>query len=434
MQASLVTTIVVLMDETRQTLAGALRDELRARRASPRTAEAYEMWLRRYVRFHGRRHPRAMGRVEVAAFLEHLESERGVAPSTYNQARSALRFLYRELLKEDAPWMDDIPRASQRHRLPTVLARDSLGRVVAQLRGMPRLIVLLMYGSGLRLLEACALRVQDVDLVRRQLFVRDEHLQHHRITRLSESCVEALGPHIGAVYELRRRDIAAGRGYVVLPRQFWRAGPAARRDWRWHWLFPATRGYRVALTTKWTRHHLHETVVQRAVSAAVRRAKLGELGKGVSCHTFRHSFAVHLLEMGYDVRVVQELLGHRDLSTTMVYSQLVSESWKALRSPADLLALPVVEPRKSVEAFSRTAGPGPEIRAGVGAGTDDGWPSGHATGPDSIGQGAIPGDSGGEPAEALEAPGVRLTESTSLMRRRLIEGRLVKVPWRDRST
>ena len=422
------------MNKRSSTLIRALREELGTRRASPRTVEAYEMWARRYVRFHGRRHPREMGHAEVAAFLEHLAAERQVAASTYNQARSALRFLYRELLKEDAPWLDDIPRAGQRHRLPTVLARDSVDRVVAQLGGMSRLIVLLMYGSGLRLLEACALRVQDVDLVRREIFVRDEHGQRHRITRLSDGCAETLAPHIEAVYELRRRDIAAGRGYVVLPRQFWRTGPAVRRDWRWHWLFPATRGYRVPFTRKWVRHHLHETVVQRAVAAAIRRAKLGKLGKGVSCHTFRHSFAVHLLEMGYEVRIVQELLGHRDVSTTMQYSQLVSQPGKSVRSPADLLALPVVAPGKLLAGVTPAAGHDLDSR-GVGGASDDGvWPGGLASAAGATGRDANPGGSGGVSAEAPEPRGVRLIESVSLMRRRLIEGRLVKPPWHERST
>jgi integron integrase len=374
-----------------------------------------------------------MGHAEVAAFLEHLASERQVAAATYNQARSALRFLYRELLKEDAPWLDDIPRAGQRQRLPIVLTRDSVDRVVAQLGGMARLIVLLMYGSGLRLLEACALRVQDVDLVRREVFVRDEHGQRHRITRLSDGCAAALAPHIEAVYELRRREIAAGRGYVVLPRQFWRAGPAVRRDWRWHWLFPATRGYRVTFTSKWVRHHLHETVVQRAVAAAVRRAKLGKLGQGVSCHTFRHSFAVHLLEMGYDVRIVQELLGHRDVSTTMLYSRLVRQPGKSVRSPADLLALPVAAPGKSLAVFTPAAGSDLDCRTGVRAGADGVRAGGLATAAGGIDRGGNPGG-GGVSAGAPESRGVRLTESISLMRRRLIEGRLVKPPWRESST
>jgi integron integrase len=375
-----------------------------------------------------------MGADEVASFLDHLADERRVAASTYNQARAALRFLYREVLSQDAAWLNEIPRARQSHPLPTVLTRGSVERVLAQMRGMPRLIALLMYGSGLRLLEACALRVQDVDLVRREIFVRDEHGQRHRITRLSDGCAVALGPHIEALFQLRRRDIAAGRGYVVLPNEYWRRGPTVRRDWRWHWLFPARRGYRVALTPKWVRHHLHETVVQRAVAAAVRRAKLGELGKGVSCHTFRHSFAVHLLEMGYDVRIVQELLGHRDVSTTMAYSRLVSQPGKSVRSPGDLLGLPVDALGKSLAALSPAAGADLDSRAGVGTGADGVWPGDVVTASGSIAGGTFPRGDGGVAAEALERPGVRLTESVSLMRRRLIEGRLVKARWRGTSS
>jgi integron integrase len=400
--------IVVLMDEKRSTLIGALHDKLRARRASPRTVEAYEMWVRRYVRFHGRRHPRAMGAVEVAAFLEHLAGERGVAASTYNQARCALRFLYCELLEDGASWMDEIPRANQRRRPPTVLSRDSVDRVVAQLRGMPRLIALLMYGSGLRLTEACALRVQDVDLARREIFVRDERDQRHRLTRLSDSCAEALAPHIEAVHELRRRDIAAGRGYVVLPESFWHPEPAVRRDWKWHWVFPAARGYRERHAKQWVRHHVHQTVVQRAVASAVRRAKLGKPGRGVSCHTFRHSFAVHLLEMGYHIRVVQELLGHRDVNSTMVYARLVGHPGKTVRSPADLLAFP-----------------------GEAGGVSR---AGHSGAAGDVAEGFLVRSSRGGLTDAIVPEGVRLTSSVSLMRRRLIEGRLVTAPWRESST
>jgi integron integrase len=408
MLAGLGCAIVLLMDETRSTLIGVLRDKLRARRASPRTAEAYEMWVRRYVRFHGRRHPRVMGGAEVVAFLEYLAGERGVAASTYNQARSALRFLYRELLESGVPWVDEIPRANQRRRPPIVLARESVDRVVAQLRGMPRLIVLLMYGSGLRLTEACALRVQDVDLARREIFVRDERGQHHRLTRLSDGCAEALAPHIEAVFQLRRRDIAAGRGYVVLPEAFWRPEVAVRKDWRWHWIFPAARGYRERRTGQWVRHHVHQTVVQRAVASAVRRAKLGRLGEGVSCHTFRHSFAVHLLEMGYDIRIVQELLGHRDVSSTMVYARLVGRPGKTLRSPADLLALPGVPRGVMCEGESELA-------------------------VDDASEGAQAGSRGGGLTEAIAPGSARLTGSVSLTRRRLIEGRLVTAPWRETS-
>ncbi len=399
--------IVAVMDKTPSTPIAALREALRARRASPRTAEVYEMWARRYLGFFGRRGPRAMGRDEVVAFLEHLADERRVGASTYNQARAALRFLHREALGQDAPWLDDIPRQRQPHDLPTVIARDSVDRVLARLHGMPRLITLLMYGSGLRLLEACALRVQDVDLVRREVFVRQEHSQRHRISRLSDACAEELAPHIEWVFELRRHDIASGRGYVVLPNEYWRRGPTVRRDFRWHWVFPATRGYRDRRSRQWVRHHLHETVVQRAVTAAVRRAGLGAIGKEVSCHTFRHSFAAHLLEMGYDIRIVQELLGHKDVTTTMVYSQLAGKPAASVRSPADLLALPV-GPRAGGGGGSGAGGAGGEHHLGVAA-------EGVAAGP-------------------LASRGVRLTESTSLMQHRLIEGRLVKRPWRKRST
>lgn len=374
------------MTEIRLTLLQALREELRVRRASPRTAEAYDMWVRRYIRFHHHRHPRAMGEPEVIAFLSHLATDRTVAPSTHNQARSALKFLYRELLEQPAEWMDAIPRARRVRRPPVVLARGEVQRLLALLTGVPRLVAMLMYGSGLRLLEACALRVGDVDLARREILVRAAYGRNHRLTVLSDAAAEAIDTYLDVVKDRRRRDIAAGRGYVVLPDAFWRRDPTVRRDWRWHWVFPAARGYREQHTGHWVRHHLHQTVVQRAVAAAVHRAGLADRARPVSCHTFRHSFATHLLETGYDIRVVQELLGHRDAGTTMIYAHLVDHPARSIRSPADLL------------------GSRPAV---------------------SVPRGSLP--------ESQAPNSDRLTGLASLSRGRLVEGQLVKAPWRQGS-
>jgi integron integrase len=314
------------------TLLGVLRDRLALRHASDRTVEAYTMWVRRYVRFHERRHPRDVGAAGVRAFLTHLARERNVSASTQNQARAALLFLYREVL--ELPEVDGIVRAKRGSSCPTVLSRDEAGRLLAELEGVPRLISMLLYGSGLRLLEACSLRVKDVDLDRGEIVVRQAKGRRDRLTMLPDALVEPLATQLAAVRERHRADVAAGRGYVALPAAQVRKSPSAARDPRWQWVFPAARGYKDRQTGRWVRHHVHETVVQRAVADAARRAGIS---KRVSPHTFRHSFATHLLEAGYDIRTVQELLGHRNVKTTMRYTHVLNRGGRGVRSPVDAL-------------------------------------------------------------------------------------------------
>jgi integron integrase len=320
---------------THPRLIDVLRERLALRHASPRTVEAYTDWVRRFVRYHGGRHPRQLGEAEVTAFLSYLATERRVAASTQNQALAALLYLYREVLGVTVGWLDTVVRAKRPARVPSVLSRDEARRVLGAMRGTPRLVACVLYGAGLRLSEACALRVKDVDLDRRELVIRHGKGGRDRLTMLPESLVEPLRQQMERVRALHRRDWAAGRGHVMVPGALARKSPSAVRDMRWQWIFPATRFYRDAFTGYWVRHHLHQTAVQRAVAAAARAV---QLTKRVGCHTFRHSFATHLLEAGYDIRTVQELLGHRDVKTTMIYTHVLNRGGRGVRSPLDALA------------------------------------------------------------------------------------------------
>jgi integron integrase len=292
---------------------------------------AYVGWVRRYVIFHGRTHPTALGPPAVAAYLSHL-AHRGVSASTQNQALGALLFLYRDVLGDPLPLTDGIVRAQRPHRLPTVLSRDEVRAVLAHLSGETRLAVLLLYGSGLRLLEALTLRVKDVDVGQGEIVVRGGKGDKDRRTVLSASVGAALTRHLERVRRLHQRDLADGGGGVQLPGALAMKYPHAPREWGWQWLFPASRLYRDPTSGERRRHHLHESAVQRAVREAVIRAGLT---KPATCHTFRHSFATHLLESGYDIRTVQELLGHADVRTTMLYTHVLNRGARGVLSPAD---------------------------------------------------------------------------------------------------
>lgn len=316
----------------RPKLVDQVRAALRVRHRSPRTEEAYVHWIKRYIRFHGTRHPSQLGAAEISQFLKHLAVERHVSASTQTQALSALLFLYRHVLDTPIDWIDNLERARRPVRLPVVLTRMEVRRIFEQLDGAPRLIAALLYGSGMRLMEACTLRVKDVDLERRELTIRDGKGRKDRRSVIADQTLALLRVQLAYVHTLHTRDIAAGAGYVALPNALAAKYPNAAREWAWQWLFPATRTYLDATSGQRRRHHLHETVVQRAVAAATRGA---QLTKRASCHSFRHSFATHLLERGYDIRTIQELLGHRDVKTTEIYTHVLNRGPRGILSPLD---------------------------------------------------------------------------------------------------
>lgn len=311
-----------------------LRIELRARHYSPRTEQAYVLWTRRFVRFHGLRHPTEMGEEEVNQFLTHLAVERQVSPSTQSQALSAIIFLYRNVLGRRLGDLGPLVRARKQRRLPVVLSREEVRAVLGQLTGDTWLMASLMYGSGLRLSECLALRVQYLDLERRTILVRDGKGSKDRSTMLPAGLVAPLEAHLDTVRDLHRRDLAQGFGRVALPDALARKYPVAPSEWAWQWVFPQRRRWRNPKTGEQGRHHCDPSVPQRALRAAVLRAGLT---KRATCHTLRHCFATHLLEDGVDVRTLQELLGHADLKTTMLYTHVLSRGPGGVRSPLDRL-------------------------------------------------------------------------------------------------
>lgn len=309
-----------------------VRAILRARHYSRRTEESYVDWIRRFVRFHGLRHPRDLGRVEVEAFLTHLAVDLNVAASTQNQARAALLFLYRVVLAVplDEPWNVVVAKAPG--RLPTVLTKAEVRALLAHMSGVDRLMAELLYGSGLRLLECVRLRVKDVDFAQRQVLVRDGKGAEDRVTMLPTGVTSALHEHLSAVREVHRKDLAAGFGAVYLPYALERKYPNAAREWAWQYVFPSDRISADPRSGVQRRHHRDESALQKAVRAAVKAAGIT---KHASCHTLRHSFATHLLENGYDIRTVQELLGHKDVKTTMIYTHVLNRGGLGVRSPLD---------------------------------------------------------------------------------------------------
>lgn len=309
------------------------REELQVRHYARRTVNTYEQWLRRFLRFHGRRHPREMGSAEVNAFLSHLAVELQVSASTQNQALAALLFLYRELLERDLE-LEGVVRARTRRRLPVVLSEAEVRAVRQRLEGEPALVVGLLYGSGLRLMEALRLRVKDLDVERRELTVRDGKGGKDRLTVLPQSLVPQLQEHLLKVRQLHRGDLVAGWGRVVMPYALARKYPRADREWAWQWVFPQQNRWHDRDSGTQGRHHLDPSVVQKAVKRAVAEAGLT---KAASCHTFRHSFATHLLERGQDIRTIQELLGHQDVSTTMIYTHVLNRGPLGVCSPADMM-------------------------------------------------------------------------------------------------
>ena len=310
-----------------------VKTAIRMRHMSVRTEEAYVGWIRRFILFHGKRHPDEMAEPEVSSFLSALATERRVAASTQNQALAAVLFLYHDVLERDLDWLRDLVHAKRPERIPVVLDRAEVARVLAQMDGVEKLCAGLLYGSGLRLLEGLRLRVKDVDFGGQQVIVREGKGNKDRVTLLPASLQGPLRAHLDAVRAQHQRDVASGdAGCVELPYSLRVKYPSAPREWPWQWVFPATRQYIDRSTGEHRRHHLHETVIQRAV----RRAAISAgIPKRVSPHTLRHSFATHLLEAGSDIRTIQQLLGHKDVATTMIYTHVLRRGPLGVQSPLD---------------------------------------------------------------------------------------------------
>ncbi len=309
-----------------------VRSVIRIRHYSRRTEEAYLYWIRQYILFHNKRHPLEMGKAEVEAFLSWLAVKRNVAASTQNQALSAVLFLYRDVLQVEIGWLEGVTRARKPKRLPVVLTRVEVRSVLASMDGTPSLVAGLLYGAGLRLLDGLRLRVQDVDFAAGELLVRDGKGGKDRRTMLPQALVSPLQRHLEHVRQVHINDLAQGFGSVWLPHALARKYPNADRDWRWQYVFPAATRFNDVETGVWRRHHLDESVVQKAVKAAARSAGIV---KKVGPHTLRHCFATHLLEDGYDIRTVQELLGHANVKTTMIYTHVLNKGGQGVRSPLD---------------------------------------------------------------------------------------------------
>ena len=311
-----------------------VHDAIRTRHMSMRTEEAYVHWIRRYIFFHHKRHPAEMGPDEITQFLTALAVERHVSASTQNQALAAILFLYREVFGRDPGWLDGIVRAKRPQRLPVVLTRSEVSALLSALGGVNWMMAMLLYGAGLRLRECLRLRVKDVEFSRNEIVVREGKGNKDRVTMLPASVKEPLAVHLDRVRRLHERDLAAGFGRVLLPDALARKYPSANRDWGWQWVFPASKICRDPRFGEPQRYHIHESVLQKAVHAAARQAGVA---KPVSPHTLRHCFATDLLAAGYDIRTVQELLGHKDVTTTMIYTHVLNRGGRGVVSPADRL-------------------------------------------------------------------------------------------------
>jgi len=309
-----------------------VRETIRRKHYSIRTEEAYLDWIKRYIFFHHKRHPAEMGESEMEQFLNHLAVQKKVAAATQNQALSALVFLYREVLDKEIGWMDNLERAKQPERLPVVLTETEVRHVLAHLEGRSWLMASLLYGAGLRLMECVRLRIKDIDFQYGQITVRDGKGQKDRVTMLPESSAELLKHQLEKSRILHQHDLAAGYGEVYLPYALEQKYKNANKEWGWQYVFPAAQLSRDPRSGKMRRHHVDEKSLQRAVKRAV---QLARISKPATCHTFRHSFATHLLRNGHDIRTVQELLGHKDVSTTMVYTHVLNRGGRGVRSPLD---------------------------------------------------------------------------------------------------
>lgn len=309
-----------------------VRDAIRLKHYSYRTEQSYVGWIRRYILFHNKQHPKDMGGAEVEAFLTYLAVQGHVSASTQNQAFSALLFLYRNVLNQELGALDAV-RAKRSNYLPTVLTKGEVRSILQNIAGVHGLVIKVLYSSGLRLSEGLSLRIKDIDFAQRQIVARDTKGNESRVTMLADSLIEPLQEHLCKVKRLHQLDLDQGYGSVYLPFALERKYPHADRAWIWQFVFPSTGRSRDPRSGAIRRHHLHESGVQKALKQAVRAAGIA---KRIGCHTFRHSFATHLLEDGYDIRTVQELLGHKDVKTTMIYTHVLNRGGRGVRSPLDI--------------------------------------------------------------------------------------------------
>jgi len=309
-----------------------VRDKIRVKHYSIRTETQYLQWIKRFIFFHGKRHPRDLGAVEVEAFLSHLATEGNVSASTQNQALSALLFLYREVLGVVLPWMDTMVRAKKPQRLPVVLNRSEIALVMERMEGTYSLMARLLYGTGMRLMECCRLRVKDIDFGRREILIREGKGAKDRVTMLPETLILPLQEHLAKRRRLYEDDFAKGMAEVFLPDALARKYPSAASEWAWQYVFPSGSYSVDPRSGHERRHHIDEKLLQRAVKRAVVASGITKLA---TPHTLRHSFATHLLQSGYDIRTVQELLGHSDVSTTMIYTHVLNKGGRGVISPLD---------------------------------------------------------------------------------------------------
>jgi len=309
-----------------------VREKIRVKHYSIRTETQYLQWIKRFIYFHGKRHPRDLGAAEVEAFLSHLATEGNVSASTQNQALSALLFLYREVLGINLPWMDSMVRAKKPQRLPVVLNRSEVSMVLERMEGTYGLMARLLYGTGMRLMECCRLRVKDIDFGQREILIREGKGAKDRVTMLPDTVIRMLQEHLAKRRRLYEDDLAKGMAEVFLPDALARKYPNAASEWAWQYVFPSGSYSVDPRSGRERRHHIDEKLLQRAMKKAVAMSGIVKLA---TPHTLRHSFATHLLESGYDIRTVQELLGHSDVSTTMIYTHVLNKGGKGVVSPLD---------------------------------------------------------------------------------------------------
>jgi integron integrase len=324
---------IITVDKPPKKLLEQVRDIIRIKHYSYKTEKSYLSWIKRYILFHNKRHPREMGAQEIEDFLTYLAVKENVAASTQNQALSAVLFLYKEVLRQELDLQVDAVRAKQSRYIPTVLSREEVLEIINNLSGVYQLLVKLLYGTGLRQTECLQLRVKDLDFAQRQVVVRDGKGMESRVTMLPASLIEDLRFHLQLVKRTHQQDLEKGYGSVYLPFALERKYKNADRDWVWQYVFPSDRISSDPRSGIVRRHHLHENGLQKALKQAVRMAGIS---KRVSCHTFRHSFATQLLQNGYDIRTVQELLGHKDVKTTMIYTHVLNRGGRGVRSPLDV--------------------------------------------------------------------------------------------------